>query len=92
MNRRTYLFLGVAVLLAANAVAMLFTDEVQWSAFDFAVAALLLGGAALAVDWVWTKIKGRRSRIIGAVAVLLVLALIWGELAVGLFGSPWAGN
>jgi hypothetical protein len=92
MNRRTYLFLGVVALLAANAVSMLFTDEVQWSAFDFAVAALLLGGAALAVDWVWTKIKGRRSRIIGAVAVLLVLALIWGELAVGLFGSPWAGN
>jgi hypothetical protein len=92
MKRRTYLLLGVVALLSANAVAMLFTDEVQWSPFDFVVAAVLLGGAALAADWVWTRIQGRRTRIVGVAAVLVVLALIWGELAVGLFGTPWAGN
>jgi len=30
VNRRTYLFLGVAALLLLPAVAMLFTDKARW--------------------------------------------------------------
>jgi hypothetical protein len=33
--------------------------------------------------------KTKTSLILG---VLLLFLLVWGELAVGLFGSPWAGN
>ncbi|MFM6997719.1 MAG: hypothetical protein ACKOX0_00630 [Bacteroidota bacterium] len=92
MNRRTYLFLGVAALLLLPAVAMLFTDEVRWSPFDFVVAAVLLGGTAFVSDLIWSRLRNRRTRLIALAAVLFLLVLVWGELAVGLFGTPWAGN
>jgi len=92
VNRRTYLFLGVAALLLLPAVAMLFTDEVRWSPFDFVVAAVMLGGTAFVSDLIWGRLRNRRTRLIALAVVLFLLVLVWGELAVGLFGTPWAGN
>ncbi len=92
MTRRSYLFLAVAALLALPAIGMLISDEVNWSPFDFVVGFVLLGGTSLAVDFLWSKLKPRRSRLIAVGAVLFVLMFIWAELAVGLVGSPWAGN
>lgn len=92
MTRRSYLFLAVAALLALPAIGMLISDEVNWSPFDFVVGFVLMGGTALAIDFLWSKLKTRRSRLIAVGAVLFVLVFIWAELAVGLVGSPWAGN
>jgi hypothetical protein len=37
---------GIAIILMIPLIAMQFTDEVNWSPFDFAAAAALLFGAA----------------------------------------------
>lgn len=92
MTRRSYLFLAVAALLALPAIGMLISDEVNWDLADFIIGFVLLGGTALAVDFLWSKLKTRGSRLIAVGAVLFVLMFIWAELAVGLVGSPWAGN
>lgn len=92
MTRRSYLFLAVAALLALPAIGMLISDEVNWDLADFIIGFVLLGGTALAVDFLWSKLKTHRSRLIAVGAVLFVLMFIWAELAVGLVGSPWAGN
>jgi len=71
---------------------MQFTNEVNWSAMDFVVAGVLLLGTGLSIEFVIRKVKTRKNRIIICGIILLVLLLLWIELAVGLFGSPIAGN
>jgi hypothetical protein len=79
------------VILLLPAVAMMFSNEVNWSAFDFIIAAILLYGASFAIYLISIlKIKWLRITLMAAVFMLLVF--VWGELAVGLFGTPFAGN
>lgn len=82
----------VLLLLAAQWVAMQFTTEVQWTRSDFGIAALLLGGTGLLVEVVLRTVRHRRGRIAVVLVLLALLALLWVELAVGLFGTPWAGS
>ena len=81
-----------AMLLVLPLVAMQFTKEVNWTLSDFVIGGILLFGTAGIIDFVLRKVKSRRNRIILSVSVLLVLMLIWAELAVGLFGTPFAGS
>lgn len=81
-----------AMLLVLTLVAMQFTKEVNWTVSDFVIGGILLFGTAGIIDFVLRKVKSRRNRIILSVSVLLVLMLIWAELAVGLFGTPFAGS
>ena len=75
----------VPLLLLVPLVAMQFTSEVRWGIEDFAAAALLLGGAGLALEAVLRFVHDRRARIVLGMAVLAALVLVWAELAVGLF-------
>lgn len=71
---------------------MQFSNEVNWSIMDFVVAGVLLFGTGLTIEFVLRKVKTRKNRILVCGIILLLLLLIWIELAVGLFGSPIAGN
>ena len=68
---------------------MQFTDEVNWTLFDFVIAGILLIGTGLICEFTLRKIKYRIAIII---AIFVVLLLIWIELAVGIFGTPFAGT
>jgi hypothetical protein len=84
------LAIGVGLLLLVPLVAVQFTDEVAWSLADFATAAVLLfcaGSAYLAMTH-----GAPQRRLLIAFTVLVVLASVWAELAVGVFGTPWAGS
>ena len=84
--------LGVAFILSIPLIAMQFTNEVDWGVFDFVVMGVLLLSTGLVAELVIRKVKNMNYRI-GLVAVILVvLFLIWAELAVGIFGSPFAGS
>jgi len=83
---------AVLLILLVPLVAMQFTAEVKWSAMDFVVAAVLLFGAGLMCELVLRIVKATGSRIAICVGILLVFALVWIELAVGLFGTPFAGS
>lgn len=91
-KRLTGILAAIALLLLAPLVAMQFTTHVNWSASDFVAAAILLLGAGLSTELVLRVVKKRSYRIAIALAVLFIFFLIWAELAVGLFGSPWAGS
>ncbi len=91
-KRLKTLLTGSGVLLLIPFIASQFTDEVNWSAYDFLVMAILLGGTSVVLDIVLTKAKNKQSRWAWGIAVVLVLLLIWVEIAVGVFGSPLAGS
>lgn len=83
---------AVAFLLLIPLVAMLFTNEVNWTLQDFIIMGILLLGTGLTVEFVIRTVRNKDYRI-GIIAVILILLfLIWAELAVGIFGSPFAGS
>jgi len=71
---------------------MQFTNEVNWTLFDFIVAGVLLLGTGLVFDLVIRKTKNIKYRIAISVALLIILLLVWAELAVGIFGTPISGS
>ena len=92
-NKRLIIILSlVGVLLLVPFVAMQFTDEVKWSGFDFLVMGILLFGTGLLCELILRKVTNRSNRIILCIVVLGVLVLTWMELAVGIFGTPFAGS
>jgi len=89
---RNIILLVITVILLVPLIAMIFTDEVKWSIFDFLVVALLLISVGFLFDFTVRKIKHRTYKIAACIAIILLLLIIWAELAVGIFGSPFAGN
>ena len=83
---------GLVLLLLIPLIAMLFTDEVSWTASDFVVAGILLLGTGLLVELVIRKVRNKNYQIAAIAVLLAVLFNVWAELAVGIFGTPFAGN
>jgi hypothetical protein len=91
-TRLTGILLAATFLLLIPLIAMQFTSEVHWSAFDFIIAGVLLYGTGLLCELVLRKVKNTRQRVFICAIILAVLFLIWAELAVGVFGTPFAGS
>ena len=91
-KRLTGIMLSVAILLLIPLIAMQFTSEVDWSAFDFAIAAVLLSGTGLLCEFVLRKVKKVEYRVVICLFILAALFLVWAELAVGIFGTRFAGS
>ncbi len=92
-NKRLIIILLTSViLLLLPLIAMQFTDEVNWTPFDFVVAGALLLGTGLICELAIRKIHKIKYRIAICVFLLVVLLLIWAELAVGIFGTPLSGH
>jgi hypothetical protein len=71
---------------------MQFTNEVNWSLSDFIIAGGLLLGTGLMIELVIRNVKNVKYRLAICAVILLALLLIWIELAVGIFGTPFAGS
>lgn len=91
-KRLIIIILTSAILLLIPLIAMQFTDEVNWTLLDFVVAGTLLVGTGLIFDVILRKIKTTKYRIVISVSLLIALLLIWTELAVGIFGTPFSGQ
>lgn len=71
---------------------MQFSDEVDWKLSDFVIIGSLLIGGGLVYEFVSSKLSTHTQRVIlGAVCILAIL-IIWAELAVGIFNTPFAGQ
>jgi dipeptide/tripeptide permease len=92
-NKRLIAILaGATALLLVPLLAMQFTTEVNWSVFDFLVAGVLLFGAGLLIEMVLRKATRKNFKLGLIVLIVALLLLTWAELAVGVFGTPFAGN
>lgn len=91
-NTTSAIFAVPALLLAAAFLGNIFVEGWNWSGFDFLIAAVLLFGTSGLIFLIRTFIKNRNYRILLSLIIIVCLVLIWIELAVGIFGSPFAGN
>lgn len=74
-----------AMLLLVPLVAMQFTAEANWSPGDFVAAGVLLFGAGMVYVLASRLTRTARQKAVVGALVLAVLAVVWAELAVGLF-------
>lgn len=79
-------------LLLIPLIAMQFTKEVSWGIFDFIVMGGLLLSTVLLLKLILIKVKTIKNRLIICGVGVLVFLLVWVELAVGIIGTPFAGN
>lgn len=78
--------LAVALLLAPL-VAMLFTDEVNWTLGDFVFAAVLIGATGLAFELALRACASLMFRAAAALTLGTTFLLIWVNAAVGIIGD-----
>lgn len=83
---RPALWGGAALVLAAPGVAMLLTDEVNWSLVDFATFAAMLTGALGLYELALRMTGSHTYRAATGFALATAFFLVWINLAVGIIG------
>ena len=91
-KKTVIIFLAPIIILLIPLIAMQFTSEVSWNGGDFSVATILLYGAATMTFLFLYYIKDKQTRLAIITATIVLLIITWMELAVGIFGTPFAGS
>jgi hypothetical protein len=91
-QKTTFIYAAPATLLCIPLIGNVVSKEFDWSASDFGIAAVLLFGTAFLIDLIQRIVKNKTYKILISAAIVLLLLLTWAELAVGVFGTPFAGN
>lgn len=91
-KRAAGILFTIIVLLSVPLIAMQFTTEVNWNITDFVVMGVLLLSTGFLCELVLRKVKSIKTGTIICVVVVLAFLLTWAELAVGIFGTPFAGH
>ena len=76
-----------AVILLLPAIAMLYTNEVNWAPGDFVAAAVILGGTGLLFELAIRRSRDNAYRWGVLVALATALLITWINAAVGIVGS-----
>ena len=71
---------------------MAFTDEINWSLFDFIIMGSLLILLSIGINFASNCAKNLKNRVLYIGILLIIFMLIWAELAVGVFGTSFAGS
>lgn len=80
-----YIAIATLAILLIPLLAMQFSKEVNWSFFDFTIAGILIFGTGLVYELVSKRLKTRANKVILAGVLVVVLFVVWVELAVGIF-------
>ena len=72
-------------LLMIPAIAMQFSDEMNWGPGDFLAAGALLFGTGLLYVLITERTTNRSARIAVGAGLAASLLAVWAELAVGIF-------
>jgi len=82
----------VIFLLCIPFFAMQFNGSVHWSLGDFILMGLLLMGLGISITLILNRIKNRKKSLLYIWILIILFLLIWAELAVGIFNTPFAGS
>lgn len=91
-KRILLILIVIATLLLVPFIAMQFTDEVAWDSSDFLIMGFLLFSVGLLCEVILRNVKTPKNRILFCTILLILFFLVWAELAVGVFGTAFAGN
>lgn len=79
-------------LLFIPLISMQFSDQVKWTTIDFVAMGGLLLAAALGVNLIISKNVNLLRRTVFIILLIIAFMAVYVELAVGVFGTPFAGS
>ena len=91
INKKRAVFLPLLLLLIPL-IGMLFSNEVNWSFFDFIIMGILILVMSFGIKLVLKTTPKKMYRILRIGIILILFLLVWAELAVGVFETPFAGS
>jgi len=93
MNKKIFsrILFVVILLLCIPFFAMQFNGSVHWSLGDFILMGLLLMGLGISIKLILNRIKNRKKSLLYIWILIILFLLIWTELAVGIFNTPFVG-
>ena len=92
LKRKGINILITLTILILPFLALQLSNQVNWSLLDFVLMGILLVSLGFVVNRLLNKSKRAISRWGLITLAILVFLLIWAELAVGIFQTPFAGN
>ncbi|MEL0074225.1 MAG: hypothetical protein VW710_07225 [Flavobacteriaceae bacterium] len=92
LKKLSFLPYSLLLLLLIPLTAMQFSSEVNWSLFDFVIMGFLLLALGFSIRFIRNKKSVLKYPLLMIIAVVVLFFIIWAELAVGIFGSPFAGS
>jgi|TARA_B100001564_G_scaffold329236_1_gene313556 hypothetical protein len=91
MNPSRLRLLSPLLLLLIPALAMIWTDQVNWSLLDFCITGVLLLALGVTIRLIRRTLPNRQKWVY-ILFVIVLFILLWAELGVGIFDSPIAGD
>lgn len=91
-KNQLYVIGATLLLLLIPLIGMQFTSEINWSIGDFIIIGTLILSLGFATEFISRKISNKTYKLAMIAIFVIVFLLIWIELAVGIFNSPFAGS
>ena len=93
MNNYQKIYLIIfGTLLSIILLFNFISDEFNWYVFDFIIFIIMMIFAVASFELVSRITKKEKSQKILFALIIIVFLLIWAELGVGIFNSPFAGD
>ncbi len=94
LNRaQRFILIGILFILTVPYIEQLDGNaSFDWGPFDFVLAFVILLTFGFGIEFLVRKIQSRRLKWLAILGIILFFVLLWGELAVGIFNSPIAGD
>ena len=80
------------MLLLIPFIGTQYSNEVNWSLNDFIIMGVILLSFGIITNKIIYHIGAFKKRVILISTLIILFFLLWAELAVGLFNSPFAGS
>ncbi|RPG55610.1 MAG: hypothetical protein CBC56_004900 [Flavobacteriales bacterium TMED96] len=90
--RKYILLISLLLLLLIPLVGMQYSNEVKWSLNDFIIMGVILLSFGIILNKIIYHVGAFNKKIILISTLIILFFLLWAELAVGLFNSPFAGS
>jgi len=91
MNKKWGVFYPL-LLLMLPLIGMFVSNQFNWSFFDFFIMGILILSLSFGIKQVFKTTKSIKYRILIIGTIVIVFLLVWAELAVGIFDTPFAGK
>ena len=79
------------ILLTIPFLSNIYINDFNWSMVDFIIMGVLIFSCISFISFIRKKFSGIKETL-ALIIVVIVFILLWAELAVGIFGSPFAGS
>jgi hypothetical protein len=91
-KRTTYLLIFGLIILLVPLIGIQLSSEINWGLLDFIVAGILIILLILVLELIFRKVQSNKKKLWLVILIGILFIMNWVKLAVGIFGSPFAGS